>query len=339
MITIDGSHGEGGGQILRSALSLSAATGKPFVIDKIRAGREKPGLMRQHLTAVKGAAEICGARIDGAEVGSTRLLFEPGELRGGDYTFNIGTAGSTMLVLQTVLPPLAMAAEPSRVTLSGGTHNPQAPAFEFVDRAFFPLLRLMGYRMQGRLVRPGFYPVGGGEIRIEIGARGELSPLSLRERGALNSCLAEAMVANLPIHIAERELARVAERLGWSEGQLARRAEKRAAGPGNCVMLTIVHEHVTELFLSVGRRGVSAEDVAEQAIAEAESYLAGSAPVGPHLADQLLLPMALGAGGAFVTGEPTAHTMTNMDVIEKFLDVPLDAVCAESGEWLITVGE
>jgi RNA 3'-terminal phosphate cyclase (ATP) len=349
MITIDGSHGEGGGQILRSALSLSAATGKPFVIDNIRAGRQKPGLMRQHLTAVRGAAEICGAKAEGAEVGSTRLVFEPGQLRGGEYEFNIGTAGSTMLVLQTVLPPLALAAEPSRIVLSGGTHNPQAPAFEFVDRAFFPLLRRMGYDVEARLVRPGFYPVGGGEIRVRIGVAGVLSPLAIHERGALKSCLAEAMVANLPIHIAERELARVGERLGWGGAQLAPRMEKRAAGAGNCVMLTVVHEGatdvggadagVTELFMSVGRRGVSAEDVADEAIAEAAAYLAGAAPVGPHLADQLLLPMALGAGGRFVTCEPSSHTLTNMDVIEKFLDVPMDAMRAEDGGWLVTVGE
>jgi RNA 3'-terminal phosphate cyclase (ATP) len=339
MITIDGSHGEGGGQILRSALSLSATTGKPFVIDNIRAGRQKPGLMRQHLTAVKGAAEICGACVEGAEVGSTRLVFEPGPLRGGDYVFNIGTAGSTMLVLQTVLPPLALAAEPSRITLSGGTHNPQAPAFEFVDRAFFPLLRRMGYDVEGRLVRPGFYPVGGGEIQVRIGPAGALAPLAIHERGALKSCLAEALVANLPIHIAERELARVGERLGWGERQLAPRQERRAAGPGNCVMLTIAHEEVTELFMSVGRRGASSEMVADEAIAEAEAYLAGAAPVGPHLADQLLLPMALGAGGQFVTCEPSKHTLTNMDVIEKFLDASMDAVCTDSGGWLITVGE
>lgn len=339
MIIIDGSQGEGGGQILRSALSLSAATGKPFVIDKIRANRAKPGLARQHLTAVKAAADICGARVEGAEVSSTRLSFEPGALRGGDFTFNIGTAGSTMLVLQTVLPPLALASEASTLTISGGTHNPNAPVFEFVDRAFFPLLRRMGFDMDARLVRPGFYPVGGGEIRVRIGPAGVLSPLALEERGEMKSGQAEAIIANLPGHIAHRELAQAAARLGWEEDCLVARMEKHAAGPGNCVLITLTHEHVTEVFISIGRRGATSEAVADEVVAEASAYLEAGAPVGPHLADQLLLPMALGAGGRFVTTEPSNHMLTNMDVIEKFLDVPLDAVRAETGAWLVTVGE
>ncbi len=244
-----------------------------------------------------------------------------------------------MLVLQTVLPPLALAAEALDRDDSGGTHNPNAPVFEFVDRAFFPLLRRMGFDVEARLVRRGFYPVGGGEIRVRIGAAAALAPLALEQRGALKSCLAEAVAANLPSHISERELAQVASRLGWEEECLVARVEKRAAGPGNCVLLTLIHEHVTEVFTSIGRRGATSETVADEAVDEASAYSEGGAPVGPHLADQLLLPMALGVGGRFVTTEPSSHTLTNMDVIEKFLDVPLDAIRTETGAWLVTVGE
>ncbi len=184
VISIDGSHGEGGGQILRTALSLSAVTGKPFAIENIRARRSKPGLMRQHLTAVKAAAAICGAKADGAEVGSTRLRFEPGSLKAGEYAFNIGSAGSTSLVLQTVLPPLALADGASRVTLQGGTHNTGAPPFEFLDRAFLPLIRRIGFNADVELRRFGFYPAGGGEVRVEIQAPSTLEPLVIDERGA-----------------------------------------------------------------------------------------------------------------------------------------------------------
>lgn len=339
MIVIDGSRGEGGGQILRSALSLAAATAKPFVIERIRAGRDRPGLMRQHLTAVNAAAAICGARTEGAEVGSLRLAFAPGAVRAGDYVFPIGTAGSTMLVLQTVLPPLALAGAESRVTLTGGTHNQQAPAFEFLERAFLPMVRRMGLAAEVRLVRPGFYPAGGGEIQARIGPAGALAPLVIEERGRSVSRLGEALLANLPIHIARRELARLGERLGLEPRELILRVEKEAAGPGNCVLATLAYEQVAEVVTSVGRRGVSAEQVAEEAAAEALAWRDSGAPVGVHLADQLLLPMALGAGGRFVTVEPSSHTLTNMAVIRMFLDVPLDAVRLEDGRWLVTVGE
>jgi RNA 3'-terminal phosphate cyclase (ATP) len=168
MITIDGSEGEGGGQILRTALSLSVATGKPFTIRSIRVRRTKPGLMRQHLTAVKAAAEISGARVEGAEVGATSLVFSPGPVKAGDYVFRIGSAGSTTLVLQTVLPPLAIAGAPSRIVIEGGTHNMGAPPFEFLDRAFLPLIRRMGFDVTARLTRHGFYPAGGGMIEVGI---------------------------------------------------------------------------------------------------------------------------------------------------------------------------
>ncbi|WP_424361694.1 RNA 3'-terminal phosphate cyclase [Methylocystis parvus] len=319
MIKIDGALGEGGGQILRSALSLSMATGKPFAIDKIRAGRKKPGLMRQHLAAVRAATEICGARTQGAEVGSTALSFEPGPVRAGEYGFNIGSAGSTSLVLQTVLVPLALAGAPSRVTIQGGTNNLAAPPFEFIDRAFLPLLRRMGFAVEATLLRPGYYPAGGGEIVVVIDAAQERRALHLTERGALVSRKGEAIVSNLSYLIAQREVARLRAALDWPADCLQAMTETRATGPGNVVVVTIAHEHVTEVCVAFGRIGASAETVASECADEANAYLSATHPVGAHLADQLLLPMALGAGGAFVTGAPTQHFLTNVVVLEAFL--------------------
>lgn len=319
MIRIDGGAGEGGGQVLRSALSLSMATGRPFAIDRIRAGRAKPGLMRQHLAAVKAAAEISGATTRGAEIGSTDLAFEPGAVRPGDYVFNIGSAGSTSLVLQTVLPPLAQAGASSRVTIQGGTNNFAAPPFEFIERAYLPLLRRMGYEIEASLTRPGFYPAGGGEIVVDIRHAREARVLYLHERGACVSRRAEAIVANLPYAIACREAETLRSLLGWPADCTRALTESRAKGPGNVVLATIAFEHVTEVFVAFGRIGASAETVAAECANEAKAYLAGAHPVGRRLADQLLLPMALGAGGAFDTVRASRHTQTNVAVINAFL--------------------
>ncbi len=185
MITIDGSQGEGGGQVLRTSLGLSLVTGKAFRIEKIRAGREKPGLLRQHLTAVRAAAQVGGAKVSGDEIGSRTLAFEPEQVRGGEYEFAVGTAGSATLVLQTVLPALIVAGGPSRLTLKGGTHNPWSPPFDFLQKAFLPLLERMGAKVTAELIRPGFYPAGGGEFTVEIQPvpGGRLQPLDLLERG------------------------------------------------------------------------------------------------------------------------------------------------------------
>lgn len=319
MIMIDGALGEGGGQILRSALSLSMATGKPFVIDRIRAGRPKPGLMRQHLSAVKAAKDICGAKATGDEVGSTRLAFEPGAVRAGEYVLDIGSAGSTSLVLQTVLVPLALAGEPSRVTIRGGTNNLAAPPFEFIDRAFLPQLRRAGYAVAAALTRPGFYPAGGGEIIVEIGGSTQMHPLDVPARGAPIGRNGEAVVANLDVSIARREAETLCALLNWPQDVVKPIAERRAIGPGNILVATLAFEHVTEVCVAFGRVGASAEKVAEECATQVASYLLGDHPVGPHLADQLLLPLALGAGGAFVTCAPSPHMLTNMAIIEAFL--------------------
>jgi len=274
--------------------------------------------LRQHLTAVKAAAAISDARTEGCEVSSTTLTFEPRALRPGDYTFPIGTAGSCTLVLQTVLPPLLSAAAPSVIRISGGTHNSAAPPVDFLSRAFLPLLARMGARVTLTLERVGFYPRGGGSIVVHIEPASRLVPITLLERGTPRAAYAEAYISGLAKHIADRELAVVARRLKWSPEQLRIRGIPGEMGPGNALMLTLEYEQLTEVFTSFGALGRSAESVAEEAANEACEYLLHPAPVGPHLADQLLLPMALGGLTTFATCEPTPHFLSNADVIAAF---------------------
>jgi RNA 3'-terminal phosphate cyclase (ATP) len=321
LIDIDGSHGEGGGQILRTSLSLSLITGQPLRIERIRAGRKNPGMMRQHLTCVLAAAEVGGAEVEGASTGSQALTFQPrrthGAVKGGNYRFAIGTAGSTTLVLQTILVPLLFAKERSEITLEGGTHNSAAPSFDFLTRSFLPLLAGMGAKIDARLVKPGFYPAGGGKIVVTI-EPAPLGVLQLLERGTISTRVARAEVANLPFDIAKREIAVIKERTKWPDENLFARTITGSAGPGNVVTIVVSAKHVTEVVSGFGARGVRAEDVAAGAVEEVERYLASTAAVGEHLADQLLLPMAVGGGGVFTTLAPTLHTRTNAEVIQKF---------------------
>jgi RNA 3'-terminal phosphate cyclase (ATP) len=336
MIEIDGSEGEGGGQILRSSLSLAIVTQQPFRISNIRANREKPGLMRQHLTAVKAAADICAGEVEGAGIGSRALTFCPGRLASGDYSFAIGTAGSCTLVFQTVLPALLTASSESRVRITGGTHNRGAPPFDFLARSFLPLLERMGPKVQLDLVRHGFFPRGGGEIRARISPAATLGALRLHERGALVRGFAEAYVSAIPLHVAQRELAIVGRMLGWSQDQLLLRALPNDVGPGNALTITLEYADVTEVFTGFGERGVRAETVAEQAAEEALAYLSAAAPVGEHLADQLLLPMALGKGGSFIATAATLHLRSNADIIERFTQRRI-AIEPTGGGFLIQV--
>lgn len=330
MIEIDGSKGEGGGQILRSSLSLAICTQQPFRITNIRANRDKPGLLRQHLTAVKAAAEICNGELVGAEIGSRELTFKPGRLKGGTYSFAIGTAGSSMLVLQTVLSPLSTAAEPSVVRITGGTHNRGSPPFDFLQRAFLPLIARMGATVELEVRSYGFYPRGGGEIVAKI-TPSTLSALTLMERGERVRAYAEAYVAALPIKIAQRELDVIGHRLNWSQDQLFLRGLSNDMGPGNAVTITVEHEYVTEVFTGFGERGVRAEAVAGGAVDEARTYIASTAAVGEHLADQLLLPMVLGRGGSFTMTKVTEHLRSNASVIEAFMGKRVTISESDSG--------
>lgn len=341
MLTIDGSTGEGGGQILRTSLSLSMITGQPVTIERIRAKRPKPGLMRQHLACVLAAQAVSGAQVSGAELGSQTLLFEPGALRPGEHRFAVGSAGSCLLVLQTVLPALMLADAPSQISLSGGTHNPLAPNFHFIERAFLPFLARMGATVGLTLRRHGFYPAGGGEMLAEIApAVGGLRPFDLLERGALRESFAESLVAAVPRRVAERELAVVGEALGWSRDQLRVPNVRQNEGPGNALMLTLAHEHVTEVFTSLGEKSLSSEQVAARLLREVRAHQGSTAAVGPHLADQLALPGALavhrsGQAMAYSCSEATEHLRTNLAVIERFLPVRTALTQEQAGRWTV----
>lgn len=343
MIVIDGSQGEGGGQIVRSALALSLVTGRPVTIERVRARRQRPGLLQQHLTAVRAAAAIADAEVDGDRIGSARLVFRPGPVRAGDYAFRIGTAGSTTLVLQTVLPALAIADGDSTLTLEGGTHNPLAPPYDYLARVYLPLLGRLGPRVTATLARPGFFPAGGGELTVAIRPARQLGPLELLDRGSILARRVRALVANLPRHIAERECQTVAVSPGWDDAQCAVEEVRTARGPGNVLLIEIAAEHVTEMFTGFGQRGLRAETVAERTRAAAESYLRADVPVGEHLADQLLLPLGIGAyqgtgGGVFRTTALTGHATTHIAVLREFLEVHIDVHEAGPNERLVRVG-
>jgi len=333
-LNIDGSQGEGGGQVLRSSLALSLVTGTPLAIDNIRAGRKKPGLMRQHLTAVAAAAEVGRADVEGAAIGSKRLRFRPGQVEPGNYTFSVGTAGSATLVLQTVLPALMLVEGESNLTLEGGTHNPLAPPLDFLDKAYLPLVNRLGPRIEVRLIVPGFYPAGGGKFSVRIQPAGTLGRLELLQRGEIVARRVRALVANLPRHIAERECRTIAEQTGWDESSFSVEEVKGSRGPGNVVMIELQSEHVTEVFAAFGQLGVRAEEVAMQAVREAQEYLAAGVPVGKRLADQLMLPLGIGAhlgtgGGAFRTLALSGHATTHLEILRDILGV--SAVVEQSG--------
>jgi RNA 3'-terminal phosphate cyclase (ATP) len=321
MLVIDGSFGEGGGQILRTSLGLSMVTGTPFRIENIRARRNKPGLLRQHLTSVNAAAAISRANVDGASLGSQQLTFVPGPLQCADFEFAIGSAGSTTLVLQTVLPALLRMGAACTVMVEGGTHNPSSPPFDFFARAFVPLLHRMGARMEVELHRHGFYPAGGGRVSLHVEGNTAFVPLDLETRGAIVAKRARALAANLPFSVAEREAAVVAERTGWPAEWIQAHTTRDSDGPGNVLTIDVESVHVTEVFTGFGEKGVRAEDVAATTVEELKEYLVSQGAVAGHLADQLLVPMAVGAGGSFTTGPLTPHARTNIDVIRKFLDV------------------
>ncbi len=261
MIVIDGSSGEGGGQILRSALALSILTRTPFRMERIRAGRDEPGLLRQHLTAVMAAREVSNADVTGAELGSRDLTFRPRTVQGGSRSFSIGSAGSTTLVLQTVLPALLRAPASSTITIEGGTHNPAAPPFEFLTRAFLPLLARMGAKVDLALDQPGFFPRGGGRITCTV-SPADLGVFELEERGALERRRAFSIVSALPPAVAERQLRIARDRLGLARDEVEKLEYPEERGPGNAVLVVYEFEHVTSVFAGLGDRSARAEEVA-----------------------------------------------------------------------------
>lgn len=333
MIEIDGSQGEGGGQILRTALALSLITGQAFKLVNIRAKRPKPGLMRQHLACVQAAVAVGGGPehcqaldADGGavQIGASQLRFTPGPVRGGDYEFAVGSAGSCMLVLQTVLWPLVLAAQASNVVLRGGTHNPMAPSATFLSR-MAPYFSGGGQAVYALEVqRHGFYPAGGGEVRVRIAPPPEgLAAIHLMERGALLEAWAECLHAGIPKGVASRELDVLGHALGWAETQLRDRGLRSNEGPGNALQVILQFEHITEVLTAFGEKSVSAEAVARKVLREVQAYLAHRAPVGENLADQLMIPVALAAlqakPGQYWATSLSEHTRTNARVIAQFL--------------------
>lgn len=337
IITIDGSVGEGGGQILRTSLALSLVTGKPFRMENIRAKREKPGLLRQHLTAVNAAVEVGSARVEGNAIGSKTLSFVPGTVKAGAYHWAVGTAGSATLVLQTILPALLTADKPSELVLEGGTHNPFAPPFDFLDKAFLPLIARMGPVVTATLERPGFYPAGGGRFTVSVTPTKRLARLDLIERGEIARRTGKAVVSRLPRSIAETELAILQAKLSWEAACVMVEDVPNPRGPGNILICTVESKNVTEVFTGFGEKSVPADRVALATIEEVREYLAAGVPVGRHLADQLMIPMALAGGGTFRTLPPTRHSLTNIGVIQKFLDVKTTVTKQDRLVWDVAI--
>ena len=320
MIRIDGSQGEGGGQIVRTSLALSCLTGQPVTLTRVRAGRKKPGLLRQHLCGLKAAAAISDATVDGAELGSTEVVFRPGQVRGGSYEWAVGSAGSAGLVLQTVLPPLLVADSPSTLSISGGTHNPASPSADFLADSFLPMVNAMGPRVDLTLGRHGFYPAGGGRYDVAITPAKALVPVERLHRDDDVQWTVRVLLSNLKQHIGFREMQSATAVLGLDMRD-QRIEQVDAAGPGNAVVVRGTAGAFTEVFTSFGRKKHRAERVGREVAEEAVRWWASGAPVSEHLADQLLIPLAMAGGGAFRTGPLSSHTRTNLDVVTRFLGV------------------
>jgi len=346
-VVIDGSYGEGGGQILRTALTLGVITGREVRVERIRAGRKRPGLRPQHVTAVRAAAAVCGGELDGDELGSQTVVLSPGgAAQAREYAFDVasasegGSAGSIGLVLQTILVPLALTAGASELILHGGTHVAWAPSASYVEHVFLPTLGRLGVTAEVDVLQWGFYPVGGGCLRVEVCGREEaLGPISLTERGAMERLWGIAAVTNLPSHIPQRMANRahnVLAEAGFNAQVEPRRL--RGEGPGAGIFLFAEYEHAVAGFTAYGRKGLPAERVAEAACEDLLEHHRVGAPVDPHLADQLVVPMALAGGESRIyTSEVTQHLLTNVWVVGQFLDSQPHVDGEEGGPGTVTV--
>ncbi len=327
-LTIDGSQGEGGGQVLRTSLSLSALTGRPLKLVAVRAGRSRPGLRPQHLTAVRAVAAICRARLQGDEIDSQELYFTPeAPPQAGDYHFDVqdaaahGSAGAATLILQAMLWPLLFAAGPSQVTLRGGTHVPFSPPFHYLQRVFAPAVARFGADVVLQLDAWGWLPAGEGQLSALVQPAGRLHGVAFRPP-AYDVVEGLAAVTNLPAHIAQRMANRAANLLRQRRLQPAIQARReRAAGPGAGIFLWLPQAG----FGQLGRKGYPADRVADDAVAELLTFIEnGPAAVDPHLADQLLIPMALASGpSTFTTNQLSSHTLTNASIVRQWLGVEL----------------
>ena len=324
-IQIDGSQGEGGGQILRTALALSMITGQAFELINIRAGRKKPGLMRQHLVCVQASQHISQAYVEGAELHSQHLYFAPQHVQNGKYQFQIGSAGSTTLVLQTLLPALLLQNEASELTIFGGTHNPLAPTADFIEHCFLPALEKLGIKVEFKLNKAGFFPIGAGEIQIKIQPWQHRNKLNLLDRGTLQSTEAFAAVLNLSeeAQIAQRELATLNKRLKLDTQQ---QFHLNGISQGNTAYVKVAHQNHVQLFTTLGEMRKSAEQIANHLAEQVKQYMESNAAVDEYLADQLLLPLALVQGGEFTAQCISEHTRTQAVMIEKFIDCEIEFI-------------
>lgn len=357
-LKIDGSTGEGGGQIIRTALSLSMLTGTPIEITNIRAGRAKPGLMRQHLMCVQASQQISNASVSDAHLGSMAFTFTPSTVQAGDYAFDIGSAGSTSLVLQTLLPALLFAnadsSNKSTVTIIGGTHNPLAPTTDFLQHAFIPMLDKLGMQVDLELQQVGFAPIGGGAIKATIAPfvrRANASRLDLTERGKLVSTELVASVLNLEYDICKRELASAKAALieaGMDEALITTRGNKLyGIGEGNTCYAKVTHESISiqnhkeyhsEIFTLLGEKRSSAEKIGGRLSGVVKRYLFDTdALIDEYLTDQLLLPLALSGGGAFSARVISEHSKTQAWLIEQFLPVAITFDATEHEQILVRI--
>jgi len=325
-VQIDGRYGEGGGQILRTALTLSAIYKVPVHIDHIRGNRRKPGLRPQHLIAVDALATITGAKVEGAKVDSCEILFEPKEIMGGNYCFDIGTAGSTGLVIQTVIPVLLLGKIPSQIQITGGTHVPWSPSFHYLNAVFLPALKKMGGEVSLEIDKWGWYPKGGGRVRALVKNTQGLKAIHLSNRGKLLNLHILSAVSNLPLTIAERQRDQALKRIEYL-GLRPNISIENAPSPGQGTVLFLAaqFEGSTGGFTSLGERGKRAEKVADDACNEFIKFLDSKGVIDIHLADQLVLYMALARGrSTLITERITEHLLTNMWVIEQFFPLKLD---------------
>jgi len=376
MIHIDGAQGEGGGQIVRSSLALSMLTNQPFTLTNVRARRSNPGLQRQHLTAVLAAAEVSQAVAVGAKLRAKEFSFHPSRIVAGDYHFDIGSAGSVTLVLQTIMPALMTLPQHSTIQIAGGTHNTMAPPFDFLVQAYLPLLGKIGFSIECELIRPGFYPAGGGMIKATIQPFAAARSLDILDRGKLLKRKIVALLSRLPKSIGEKEISQCCRKLQWKskEGEIQTFENSRSAG--NVCIAQLRYENLTEVMTEFGKPGLPSESVADRLVRQVNAYLKSEVPIGPHLADQLLLPLGISAhlaatkqaetkdaattesathvtakndktmhdavshsalgGGKFLTGPLTDHSLTHITVLKSFLNIKITQH-SENGKTLVEV--
>ena len=329
MVRIDGTRGEGGGQVLRTALALSVVTGRPFHLTGIRARRKRPGLAPQHLHAVRVFRELSGATCTGDTEGSSELSFSPGAVRSGSYRVDVGTAGSVTLILQAMALPLALAEGRSEIDLRGGTHVPWSPPFNFIESCWNPFMHELGMELHLELERAGFYPRGGGRIIARIDGGAKLKPLHLVERGSLRAVeIVSAAAIQLPAHVRQRQASRAHVGVRSAGCQASVQLVKLPAGsPGSVVAITGWFEKTRVTTSALGARGKSAETVGEEAASAFRDYLNRPGAVDEKLADQLVLPLALASGPSeLTTVRVTRHLETNVETIRAFVDRPLEIV-------------